>query len=173
MVAIAARADPSTPEGNKESRPKRIKQLSSCRHINACFQREELTTTFGRFMHTKRHQPSTATSNGHGMETQFFFATIHSMRCHMMRNISDNLTNCIHVLIGTKSVLSAAKKRAFSLVHHQNTEERISLCSLSVHVNCIQLPNRQVHLHILHRCDSSAMYTTFCSVLSCSTCFSS
>jgi len=56
VVAIAARADPSTPEGNKESRPKRIKQLSSCRHINACFQREELTTTFGRFMHAKRHQ---------------------------------------------------------------------------------------------------------------------
>ena len=33
----------------------------------------------------------------------------------MMCNISDHLTSCIHVLGGAKTVLSAAKRRAFSL----------------------------------------------------------
>jgi len=55
VVAIATRADPSTPEGDKELRLKMIKQLRSCQHANACFQREDLPTTFGRFMQTKQH----------------------------------------------------------------------------------------------------------------------
>ena len=56
--------------------------------------------------------------NEHGKETQFFFATVDSMRYHITCNISDHLMSCVHVPDGIKTILSASlTKRNDHLKH--------------------------------------------------------